>query len=242
VRASFWIGVLWMCMDNKVKAFFKDYISSRQAWLILGIYIAVMIALAFIVTQYIDRSTLHTIVDRSGAWGIGVFLIIEYLYVIFVPIYNTAIHIASGYIFGGQLGWIFNFVATTAGLFTIILLVKSYGRLLLEKVVSNKFIKSYDSVISKIGIIALFIMYVLPLFPDDEITYLLAVGGKIQFWRFIIPVVLGNVAKTAVSYIGDEGLSGFTIAIEARVIILVVGLIIIGAQEYWLVPKLVKKI
>jgi len=219
----------------------KNTLSSRQAWLILSIYIAFMVALAFVVTQYVDKDALRVLIESSGTLGVILFLIIEYLYVVFVPIYNTAIHIASGYIFGGQLGWILNFIATTAGLFTIIWLVKSYGRPLLEKIVSKQFIHSYDSVISKIGLLALFIMYVLPLFPDDEITYLLAVGGKIQFWRFIIPVVLGNIAKTAVSYIGDEGLGGFSIAIEARVVILVVGLIFIGIQEYWLVPKLVNK-
>ena len=231
-----------MC-DNgnmKLNKLIKETFTSRQAWLILSIYIAFMVTLAFVVTQYVDRDALRALVESAGTLGVVLFLVIEYLYVVFVPIYNTAIHVASGYIFGGQLGWVLNFIATTAGLFTIVLLVKSYGRLLLEKVVSTKFIRSYDSVISKIGLIALFIMYVLPLFPDDEITYLLAVGGKIQFWRFIIPVVLGNIAKTAVSYIGDEGLSGFSIAIEARVVILVVGLVLVGIQEYWLVPKLFK--
>ncbi len=228
-------------MDNKVKAFLKNHISSRQAWLFLGIYIAIMIALAFIVTQYTDRDVLRTTVDRLGSVGALAFLIIEYLYVVFVPIYNTAIHVASGYIFGGQLGWILNIIATTAGLFTIIVLVRSYGRLLLDKVVSKGILKYYDSIVSKIGVVTLFIIYVLPLFPDDEITYLLAAGKRIQFWRFIIPVVLGNIAKTSTSYVGDEGVGGISMTIGTRVVVLVVGLIIIGIQEYWLLPKLINK-
>ena len=133
--------------------------------MLLSTYVVFMVILAFVATQYIDRDALRILVKGSGMIGAILFLVIEYLYVVFVPIYNTAIHIASGYIFGGQLGWMLNFIATTAGLFTIIFLVKTYGRLLLEKIVSKRFINSYDSAISKIGIMALFIMYVLPLFP-----------------------------------------------------------------------------
>ena len=81
----------------------------------------------------------------------------------------------------------------------------------------------------------------LPLFPDDEVTYLLAAGKRIQLWRFIFPVILGNIAKTSTSYLGDEGTGGISMTIGTRVIVLVIGLIIIGIQEYWLLPRLTNK-
>jgi len=52
------------------------------------------------------------------------------------------------------------------------------------------------------------------------------------FKRFVLPVLLGSIGKAAYSYIGDLGAPGVTIAIYFRVTMLVVGLILVGLQEY----------
>ena len=219
-------------INSKIRKELLGHFSSRQAWLVIIGYITFMIVLAIIVHQYIDRESLHSVVKSTGYFSILIFLLIEYIYIIFVPIYNTTIHLAAGYIFGGHIGWLLNFLATSAGLFTIIFLVKRYGRRLINKIVSEKKLKRYDSLTNRIGPLTLFIIYVLPGFPDDEITYLMAASKTVQFWRFIIPVLLGNVAKAAVSYIGDEGVHGFSMAAGTRIIVFIIGIIIIGIQEF----------
>lgn len=191
-----------------------------------------MTAIGVLLHLYVDREALRQLVNRNGSLGIWLFLLIEYVYVFFAPIYNTPIHLAAGYIFGGQLGWLLNFVATTAALFTIIGLVKHYGRPLLGRIVSESKLQKYDKLTQRIGPVALFVAYVLPLFPDDEITYMLAAGERVQFWRFILPVILGNVTKSAVSFIGDEGSQGVPVALGSRLLVLLVGLVLIGIQEY----------
>lgn len=219
-------------MHSETRKAFIDQLSSKQAWIILIGYIAVMIAVALLLRQYVDREVLRAVVERNGSLGIWLFLLIEYLYVVLVPIYNTPIHLASGYIFGGNMGWLLNFISTTAGLFTIVALVRYYGRPLLKKMVPQRIFKRYDKFAENIGPITLFIVYVLPLFPDDEITYMLAAGGRIPFWRFVAPILFGNVTKAAVSYIGDEGSAGVVTALGTRVVVLIVGVLIIGIQEY----------
>ena len=219
-------------MKSNLKKDIIESIPPKKAWIVLGLYIAFMVCLAFLLPQFIDREWLRSIVDQTGIWGIGVFLVIEYFYIIFVPIFNTTIHLAAGYIFGGNLGWVLNFITTTAGLFTIILLVKKFGRPLIEKIVPRQIVNRYDKVARRFGPLALFIIYVLPGFPDDEMTYLIA-ASPVKFSRFILPVLLGNVTKAAISYIGDEGSSGFDLAIGSRIVVLVVGLILIGVQEYF---------
>jgi len=207
------------------------HLSSRQAWILLIGYIGLMIALAIVLQRYVDRESLRAVVDNTGPFGVLIFLLIEYIYIILVPIYNTGIHIAAGYIFGGHLGLLLNFISTSAGLFTIIILVKHYGRPILSRIISKKILRRYDSLAHRIGPITLFMIYVLPLFPDDEITYLIAASGRVSFWRFILPVFLGNIAKAAVSYIGDEGLEGFPMAFGTRALVLAFGVILIGVQE-----------
>jgi len=218
-------------MKEEHKLILRD-ITSRKALLCLGLYILFMIVLAILAVKYIDREWLQETFKQKDAWGLLLFGLIEYLYTIFVPIYNTTIHLTAGYIFGGHLGWVLNFITTTVGLFTIVLLVKRFGRPLLEKIVPHSFLRRYDKIATKVGPLTLFMVYVLPLFPDDELTYVIT-AANIKLSRFIFPILLGNITKAAVSYIGDEGSTGFAPAIGSRVVILVFGIVIIGAQEYF---------
>ena len=208
--------------------------------LILSIYITIMILAAVIFSNYVDRESLQKAIQDIGPLGVILYFIIEVIYVTLTPLLNTAILIASGYIFGGHLGFIINFLATTLGLFLIVFLVKRYGRSLLQKVVSHKFYRNFDRIVQKIGPVTLLIVYVLPFTPDDELTYLVA-AGPVKFRRFIIPILLGSLAKAAYSYIGDLGAEGIIIALYARIILLVIGLIAVGLQEHW-IKRLQKKL
>jgi uncharacterized membrane protein YdjX (TVP38/TMEM64 family) len=217
-----------------IKAMIKKLISEQiklKSILILICYIILMILTAVIFTKYVDRESLQLLIKNSGQLGIFVYILIEIIYVTFTPLFNTFILIASGYIFGGNLGFIVNFIATTIGLFLIIFLVKFYGRPLLKRVISVNFYKRFDQIIQKVGPITLLVCYVLPFTPDDELTYIIA-AGPIGIKRFILPILLGTMAKAAYSYIGDLGTNGIVIAAYARIIFLVIGLIVVGIQEY----------
>lgn len=219
-------------MNNSLKKELFSEITNRQALIMVFGYIFLMVILAIVLQQTVDREWLRQVVSDTGNFGLIIFFLIEYIYIILVPVYNTTIHLAAGYIFGGDIGWVLNFLATSAGLFTIIYLVKRFGRPLLQRIVPSRIYNRYDDLSHRIGPITLFLVYVLPLFPDDEITYLIA-AGQVRFARFVLPVLLGNVTKAAVSYIGDEGMAGFQMALGTRVIVLVIGIILIGIQEYW---------
>jgi uncharacterized membrane protein YdjX (TVP38/TMEM64 family) len=189
-----------------------------------------MIVAGYLAVSFIDRFLLQAWVAEAGKGGIAVFLIVEYLYVVFVPLYNTPIHVAAGYIFGGSLGWLLNILATTAGLFTIIGLVKWFGRPMLSRLVSEPTLRKYDTAAMRFGPVALFAIYVAPFFPDDELTYIIA-ASQVSFVRYVLPVVFGNIAKTSVSYIGDQGTGGVPMAVVSRLAVLGVGIVVVGLQE-----------
>ena len=197
----------------------------------LSIYVALMVIAAIVFSKYVDREALQAVVRSGGNLGMVAYFLIEVIYVTLTPLFNTAILIASGYIFGGHVGFVMNFLATSVGLFIIVLLVKKYGRPLLQRILSPSFYNRFDHLAQKVGPITLLICYVLPFTPDDELTYIV-VAGPIGFKRFILPILLGTLAKAAYSYIGDMGTKGIAIATYARLIMLVVGLIVVGTQEY----------
>ncbi len=203
---------------------------------ILAAYLAVMVAAAFVFSFYVDKDVLQEIVRNSGPLGIVIYFLIEVVYVTFTPLLNTFVLIASGYIFGGHVGFAINFFSTIAGLLLIVFLVRRYGRPLLQKVISPKLYGRFDQITQRVGPLTLLVVYVLPFTPDDELTYIVA-AGPIAFKRFILPVVLGTAAKAAYSYIGDTGANGIAIAAAMRIAMLIIGVILVGTQEYILGKK-----
>lgn len=199
----------------------------------LLIYGLILVIIAFLFKKYIDREVLQNIVSSTGNLGVFIYYLVEVAYITFTPFLNTFILIASGYIFGGFLGALVNFLAATTSLFLIVFLVKKYGRPLLKKVVSENFYKHFDKIIAKVGPVLLLVAYVIPFSPDDELTYIVA-AGPLPFKRFILPVILGSIGKASYSYIGDLGGPGVLIAAYTRLTILLVGLILVGLQEYLL--------
>ena len=224
-------------MNIKINRIFYARAKSKSV-ITLGIYVALMVIAAIIFSTYVDREVLQAVVRSGGNLGMVAYFLIEVTYVTLTPLFNTAILIASGYIFGGHAGFIINFLATSLGLFIIVYLVKKYGRPLLQRVLSPSFYNRFDQFTQKVGPITLLICYVLPFTPDDELTYIVA-AGPIGFKRFILPILLGTLAKAAYSYIGDMGTKGIVVATYARLIMLVIGLVVVGTQEYVFRRKLV---
>ena len=217
-------------MMNIINKIIHDRVKLKSI-ITLGVYVSLMVIAAIVFSKYVDREALQAVVKSSGSLGMVAYFLIEVIYVTLTPLFNTAILIASGYIFGGHVGFVMNFLATSVGLFIIVFLVKKYGRPLLQRILSPHSYNRFDHLAQKIGPITLLICYVLPFTPDDELTYIVA-AGPIRIKRFILPILLGTLAKAAYSYIGDMGTKGIAIATYARLIMLVIGLVIVGTQEY----------
>jgi uncharacterized membrane protein YdjX (TVP38/TMEM64 family) len=213
-----------------IKELFKD-LTKTKSLLVLFAYSLFIILVAVFFKKYLDQETLQLLVEKSGQWGVLTYLFIEILYIVFTPFLNTFILIASGFLFGGLLGALINFIAAISSLLLIVFLVKKYGRPLLKKLVSENFYRHFDKIVAKVGPMLLLVAYVVPFSPDDELTYIVA-AGPLGFKRFILPVVLGSIGKASYSYIGDLGGEGVIIAAYTRVSVLVVGLILIFIQEY----------
>lgn len=172
--------------------------------LVIVAYLLVMIGTAVVFSKYVDQDSLQETVKDSGVFGIIIYSLIEIVYVTFTPLLNTFILIASGYIFGGHLGFLVNFFSTATGLFLIVILVHKYGRPLLQRLASPRFYQRFDHITQKMGPMILLVVYIVPFTPDDELTYILA-AGPVEFKRFVLPVLFGTLAKSAYSYIVISG-------------------------------------
>lgn len=189
-----------------------------------GYILLMFLAWYYVSVHLFDQDKIRAFFSNFGFFSAIMFVIIQILYVIIVPIYNTPIHLAGGYIFGPYLGFFLNYVATTIGLFIIVFLSRRYGRKIISSLVSKKTIEKYDKLISsnRLTPYFLFVMYVLPFFPDDEITYIIALSD-LKFRNYIPAILLGNIPKAAVSFLGSNAVAGIFPTIIVRVIVLLIG-------------------
>src|SRR4030067_551979 len=106
---------------NQISETNPNYIKFKSI-LLLGVYIVLMIVAAVVFNRYVDKDTLQVVVEKAGHMGILVYALVEVIYVTFTPLLNTFILIVSGFIFGGHVGFIINFLSTIVGLFLIVFL------------------------------------------------------------------------------------------------------------------------
>ncbi len=107
--------------------------------------------------------------------------------------------------FGVWLGFLYNWIGRVIGSLIAFNLGRRYGRKIIKKVVKPKTLEKYDKLFDK-GKFILFLMYFLPLFPDDELSYL--AGFSSMKSRVYIPImILGHIGGSLGLAVLGAGLS-----------------------------------
>ena len=100
-------------------------------------------------------------------------------------------------------------------------LVRIFGEPLLEKLVDQHHLHHFNHIFKKKGLLAAFISFAVPLFPNDTVALILGFTN-IPFLTFLFILILGSIPRALIVVsIGGDLFTGFTI----RTLIL----IIIGA-------------
>ncbi len=188
-------------------------------------YILLMLVMWYYISSFlVDKEAVRAIVDSYGIFAPIIFILIQIFQNIVAPIAHYPILIAGGFIFGVVKGFLLNWIGTTIGTILVILLAKKYGRPLVEKMISKRFIDKYDGLIKKLSPFGLFIIYFLPGFPDDEISYLIGLSNM-PMRNIIIAIILGKTGGATLSYMGNNPINGAFPMIVVNAIILVIGVI-----------------
>lgn len=134
-----------------------------------------------------------------------IFILIQILQVVLTPISHYAVGIIGGFVFGLWYGFMFNYIGRAIGHLVAFYLGRRFGRRLVGKVVKKETMQKYDKLFDK-GKLVLFLMYFLPLFPDDELSYLAGISS-INSRVFIPLMLIGHLSGSlSLAYIGN-GLS-----------------------------------
>ena len=162
---------------------------SKIIWYLLTIIPIILLILGYIYPSsfFSNQERIRDFVESYGIFAPIVFVIIQILEVVLTPISHYVVGLAGGFIFGTWYGFILNYIGRVIGTLIAFYLGRNFGRRIIKHLVKQENVAKYDKLFEK-GRLILFLMYFLPIFPDDEISYL--AGFSSMKARVFIPIIL----------------------------------------------------
>ena len=155
------------------------------------------------------QETARNLTSRFGYAGPVAFVLVQALQVIITPISHYTVGAIGGYLYGPWIGGLLNYVGRILGHLCAFTLARRYGRPLIAKYLDEDTVKKYDSIFAgsdsgwTLQTLILFLIYFLPLFPDDEISYLVG-ASNMPKRSFFLANVFGHLGGAfSLAYLGS---------------------------------------
>jgi uncharacterized membrane protein YdjX (TVP38/TMEM64 family) len=194
--------------------------SDTKRWAIASILLAICLVLVvwlvvtdaplvrFLVRLYQDKHFLKETVRSWGLMAPVVFVVIQALQVIVSPIPGEITGPVGGALFGTLWGLVYSTVGLTLGTVVCFALGRLWGEPLIRPWLSEHHWEKMNFVIEAEGAIICFILYLIPGFPKDIISYLFGMS-PMPFWIFALVSTIGRIPGTWISsyfgaHVGDQ--------------------------------------
>jgi uncharacterized membrane protein YdjX (TVP38/TMEM64 family) len=146
------------------------------------------------------------LIGEFGPLGPLVFMALQVLQVFIAPIPGQVTGLVGGYLFGPWLGLLYALIGATIGFTLIFLLVRRLGRPFVERFVDKKTLEKFDYIAGTKGVFVLFLVFLLPAFPDDLICYIAGLT-KIPIRTLVLVSIAGRLPVYAVLSFTGQGLA-----------------------------------
>ncbi len=149
----------------------------------------------YLLRLYADKRFLKSTVRSWGWMGPIVFMAIQALQVIISPIPGEVTGLAGGFLFGVGLGFFYSTIGLTAGTLACFGVGRWLGSAFIRQFVSDQYWEKMGFIVEAEGAIICFILYLIPGFPKDIISYLFGLS-PMPFWVFVVVSTLGRAPGT----------------------------------------------
>ncbi len=181
---------------------------ARRALVTLAIVVAVAIGVWLVTTEaafvrfllrlYRDKTFLKETVASWGWLAPVVFMAIQALQVIVSPIPGEVTGPVGGALFGTLWGVIYSTIGLTFGTLFCFAVGRAWGEPLVRPWLSEHNWKRMSFILEAEGAILCFVLYLIPGFPKDIISYLFGIS-PMPFWLFAVISTVGRLPGTWIS-------------------------------------------
>lgn len=152
-------------------------------------------AYLFALRLYKDPVYLHETLSGWGWLAPAVFIVIQALQVILSPVPGEATGILGGYLFGLAMGFVYSTAGLTVGTMAAFWIGRWLRAPFLRRYVGDDIWKRLGFIVEAEGAILAFVIYLIPGFPKDIISYLFGIS-PMPAWVFAVVSTLGRMPGT----------------------------------------------
>ncbi|MDR0591544.1 MAG: VTT domain-containing protein [Candidatus Nomurabacteria bacterium] len=175
-----------------------------------------------------NASAVKDFVSSTGAFGPLVYVLLQVVQVVVAPIPGQVVGIIGGYLFGWW-GFLLSMIGGCLGYYIIFRISRRFGRPLIEKVFKKEQVKKFDYVTESNGPLLLFLIFLLPAFPDDMICYLAGLT-KAPIKNLMLAAVFGRIPGFLVANLAGMGLGTNNLSL---IVVTAIGTLIAIGIGYW---------
>ncbi len=212
---------------------FPSYEDKRKALIVLGVLIVGVILLLFLARPlwgiFTSQESVKEYILSYGPYAPIAFISLQIVQVLIAPIPGQVIGFVSGYVFGWKLGIIYTMIGLAIGSFIAFFLSRKLGRPFVEKVVDKEALKKFDYLSTRKGPFALFMLFLLPAFPDDALCFIAGLTA-IPLRQLMLIAVVGRFPGMLMLNLVGSGVAKN----DATLIIILISIVlIISAFGWW---------
>jgi uncharacterized membrane protein YdjX (TVP38/TMEM64 family) len=153
-----------------------------------------------------DRELVVSYLQQFGPLGPWMLFVALMLQVFLAIIPGHAFIVAGGYIYGLVVGSLITLVSTVLAGQLAFLLTRRFGRPMVDRIAPKKVIDYWQKMAENQGGVFFFFSFILPIFPNDLMSFVAALG-KISPKRFFIANLLGRLpCAILITLIGSHGI------------------------------------
>jgi len=142
-----------------------------------------------------DRERIKNFINSFGAGAPAVFIIIQILQVLFIPVPGEATGFIGGFLFGTVKGFLFSSIGLSIGSCLNFIIGRFLGERYIRKLIPDDYLKRFNTFLKRQGVIVIFILFIFPGFPKDYLCLFLGLS-TLPFKVFIILATIGRMPAT----------------------------------------------
>ncbi len=254
VRAAFY-AIAGVGIAASVVAFFCNKIAVLKTAFILLI-VAVVTLVAFIVISEVGHlndydsdeekiSGLVKIISDTGAWGMAVYVLIQILQVVILPLPAVVCYVPGAIIWGAPMATLLASIGVIMGSVIAYFIGRIWGKKAVIWIAGKETTEKYSAYFGKRGKGIFVIMQILPFFPDD-ILCMIAGLTSMNFVYFLVVMCTVRPAIISVYCFLSGGsvipFSGWGIYVWIAIFVVCIVLAVLSFKyqdklESWLISK-----
>jgi uncharacterized membrane protein YdjX (TVP38/TMEM64 family) len=144
---------------------------------------------------YSSSDKLSKFLQALGPYSPAVFVLFQVLQVVAAPFPGELTGVVGGYVYGQTMGFLLSTVGLTIGSWVAFELASILGRPFVERFVSQEVLRKFNFLTTNTGAAICFLLFLIPGFPKDYLSYLLGLS-RMKLSTFLIVSVIGRIPGT----------------------------------------------